>query len=362
MSNSVLGQANREWATRPADQSFPSIQALHDAVHARTERARESKHVLYSDLRVEAADGDIKLLGKTNQSASLTHWSFGQLSSAVGAPAGYLRDLSPTLAAQNLNHGLARRGQEAGETKLLLDVNGSVTVRALTGVDYARIWDRDITKRLLQLPEEWQPAPATTLANGGETRGLYASDHDVFAFLVDNDRRVFETAPGGGLARGFMVANSEVGDKSFWMLTFLYSFICANHNVWGVDGVRELRIRHAGKANERAFHQLQVELTKYADASAADDEAKIKRCMAHQIAGSKDELLDTLFGMKSLGLSRRLLGEAYQLAETHESWYGNPRSAWGIGNGLTEAAQAIPYTDERVKVERAAGKIFEMAF
>lgn len=359
---SVLGQANREWSARPADQSFLTLADLHAAVQARTERAREAKSVPYSTLRVEAGDGELRLIGKGNVPAAFTHWSFGQLSQAVGAPAGYMRMLPATLAAQNINHGLATRGAELDDCKLLLDVNGSATVRAFTGTGYARIWDRDITSRLLQLPGEWQPAPETTLADGGKTRGLYASDHDCFAFLVDNDRRVFESMPGGGLSRGFMVANSEVGDKAFWFLTFLYAYICGNHNIWGVTGAKELRIRHTGQADARAFGELTVELRKYADASASEDEAKIKRCMAYQLGRDKDEVLDKLFGIRAVALPRRTLDAAYQLAEGHSDWYGDPRSAWGMGNGLTEAARELAFTDERVKVERAAGKVFEMAF
>lgn len=362
-STAVLGQANAQWATRRADESYLSVEALHAAVETRTARAKEAPHVPYSSLRVEAQDGDVKLIGKANVPASLTHWSFGQLSSRVGAPAGFLRELPATLTAQVLNNRLAERGAEAGECKMLLDVNGSFSVRALTGPDYSRIWDRGVTQRALALADQgWQPAPITELASGRPTRGLYASDHDVFLFLVDNDRRVFETAPGGGLSRGVMIANSEVGDKSFWVLTFLYSYVCANHNVWGVDGVNELRIRHVGNADDRAFHQLAVELRKYAQGSASEDEARIRRCMAHEIAPTKDALLDKLFASKALSLSRGIIGEAYQLAEQHSDWYGSPRSAWGIGNGLTEAARAIPYADARVKVERAAGKVFEMAF
>jgi hypothetical protein len=361
-TNSVLSQASNQWASRPADQSFGSIAELHSAVDARTRRACESNYVRYSDLRVEADRGNIRLLGKTNTPASFTHWSFGQLCARIGAPTDYMRDLPAELAAQNINYGLAERGKDLDSAKLLLDVNGSTAIRAFTGTGYSRIWDRDITQRLMNLPKEWQPAPETDLVSGGKTRGLYASDHDVFAFLVDNDRRVFESLPGGGLSRGFMVANSEVGDKAFWLLTFLYSYICGNHNVWGVEGVRELRIRHTGNADDRAFSQLRVELKAYATASASEDEAKIKRCMAHEIAADKDELLDKLFGMRSLGVPRKTLEAGYLLAEKHEDWYGSPTSVWGMGNGLSEHAKSIPYADERVRAERAAGKVFEMAF
>lgn len=364
-SGAVLGHANAQWSSRPADQSFLSVQALHDHVVARTEIAYEPKvPTSYADLRVQAFEQDIHLVGKTGVALPLSHWAFGQLSRAIGAPSDYLRDLPATLAAQNLNHGLAKRGEGAGKAKLLIQTSSPAHIRALTGPTYSRLWDQDVTRRLLDLKYAgWEPAPETDLLSGGKTVGLYASDHDVFGFMVDNDRRVFESAPGGGLSRGFMVANSEVGDKSFWLLTFLYSFICANHNIWGVDGVNEVRVRHIGKAGERGFAEMEVTLKQYAEASASDDEAKIKRCMAHQIGKTKDEVLDTLFGMKKVGLSRKMLTAAYDRAEEHQDWYiASPRSAWGIGNGITEMAREIQFADERVRVEQAAGKVFEMGF
>lgn len=357
----VLSQASRQWATRPADQSFLDLQSLNTYVQNRTAQARESKRIPYRALSVAPQEnGDLRLVGSTSQTAAFTHWSFGQLCSRAKAPADFMRTLPADLASKCLTHQLY--GADTDVANLLFHQNGDLTVRAFTTPIYSRIWDADITSRLLNLPGEWQPAPETRLPNGGTTRGLYASDHDVFCFLVDNNRRVFESSPTGGLSRGFMVANSEVGDKSFWLMTFLYNYICGNHLVWGARNVTDFRIRHVGAANDRAFFQLRVALRTYADSKASEDEAKIQRAMTYKIADSKNDLLDKLFGLKTLQLSRKTLESAYTLAEQHESWYGSPRTAWGIGNGLTEHAKQIPYADQRTEVERAAGKIFEMAF
>lgn len=366
-SGGVLGHASSEWAHRPADESFLTLEDLHAAVEARTLRARELPGV-YQALRVEKdprSESRINLVGQQNRPARLTHWAFGQLAKLVQAPAGFLRELPATLAAQVLNNRLATKGKDAGSGKLLLDVSGeTTTVRAFTGANYTRIWDRDITKRLVGLQERgWQPAPETELLSGGKTRGLYASDHDVFAFLVDNDRRIFERDPGGGLSRGFMVANSEVGDKSFWFLTFLYAFICGNHNIWGVQGVGELRIPHRGKADERAFTELEVQLRKYAEASALEDETRILKLRATELGKDKDEVLDKVFAMLGGDLTRKLLGEAWQRAEEHESWYGAPpNTAWALGNGVTEVAREIEHADTRIEVERGAERIWTESF
>ena len=42
--------------------------------------------------------------------------------------------------------------------------------------------------------------------------GIYASDHDMFAFLVNEEYRI-DDGSDGGLARGFFVQNSEVGPR-----------------------------------------------------------------------------------------------------------------------------------------------------
>lgn len=326
-------------------------------------RAREMPGA-YASLRVVADEGDVKLVGKQNVPASFTHWSFGQLCSRVGAPPEFLRDLPATLASNVLNNRLAEKGEKVGECKLLLDVNGSATVRAFTGTGYARIWDQDITKRLIALGEKgWFPAPETTLAGGGKTRGLYASDRDMFALVVDDSRRVFEKLPGGGLSRGAIFSNGECGDRKFRMWRFLYAWICGNHNIYGVQDVQEVEVTHIGNAAERAFGEYEVVLKQYMEGSAAEDEAGIEKSMKLRVGETKEEVLDTLFAkLGTKGLSRKVLGEAWVAAEEHEGWYGDPRSAWGIGNGVTEVARGMVYADERVRVERAAGLVFAGQF
>lgn len=355
----TLLRASNEWMKRPADQRFKSLQELHDAVSFQRSIAG-SATVPFNALRAKAVDGQVILNGRTDTTAQLTHWSFGQLAARSGAPAGYLRQLPAALAADCINDGLVKRDEGDDAAILFAREPGVVlTARAICTPKYERIWNNDITKRLLELAERgWQPAPA---AFDG-SRGLYASDHDMFAFLVDNERRIFETLPGGGLSRGFFVGNSEVGDSSFWVMTFLYEYVCGNHRVWGATGIHEIRVAHIGDANDRAFGKLAVELRKYADSSASETEAQIESARQFILGGTKDEVLDRVFGLRVNGLSRRRIDEAYDLAVKREEWYGNPRSAWGLAGGLTEIARDIPYADERVALDRAAGKVMAVAF
>jgi hypothetical protein len=356
---STLMKAHANWATRPADERFSSLEELHQRAVAKRHAAR-SALVKTKELKAIAHDGQVIINGATGAQANLTNWSFGQLSRQAEAPPSYLRTLPATLAAECINTGL-QAVSASDESALLLDQNADgLTVRALTSEKYSRIWDVDVTERLLELQARgpWQPAPA---AFDG-SRGLYMGDRDMFAFMVDNNRRIFETLPGGGLSRGFFVWNSEVGAASFGIMTFLYEYVCGNHIVWGASDVKEVRIRHVGKADAAAYAQLAVELREYAESSAAEDELRIERMRNYTIGATKDEILDRLFSLRVPQLTRKAIASGYERAVEHVDWYGNPHTAWGMVNGLTEVARDLGNADERVALERASQKVMQLAF
>jgi hypothetical protein len=145
-------------------------------------------------------------------------------------------------------------------------------------------------------------------------------------------------------------------------MTFFYEFVCGNHRVWGASGVQELRIRHIGNADARAFGELEGELRKYADSSAADDELKIESARKMLLGSNKEEVLDAVFKLRIPTLSRKLLTEGYEKAEQRVDWYGDPRSVWGLTGGLTEIARDSQYADRRIDIDRAAGKVLQVAF
>lgn len=352
----TLSAAHREWSSRPADERFPSLEALHaDALAARQTAAVAS--IEDTSLHCRVIDGEIILNGKSNVDAKMTNWSFGQIAAKASAPASYLRTLPAPLAAECINTGLA--GIDNGKSKLLLDRGGALTLRAINGLNYGRIWDHEITERLLDLKADgWHEAPA---AFDG-SRGQYRGDRSMFSFMVDSDRRIFERAPGGGLSRGFFAWNSEVGGGTFGGMRFAYNYVCGNHYVWGASDISEFRVRHVGNAAERGWSDWHIALKAYHDSSAETEEMEIARAMQFQIGATKKEVLDAIFGLKVPALSRKVIGEALEIADRREDWYGNPLSAWGVASGLTEIARDYVYADAKVELERGAGKVIEMAF
>lgn len=360
-----LFKAHRQWATRPADERFPDLETLSAATAAYARSAGEVS-APWSELRTEAIDGDVQLIGKANQPAKLTHWSFGQLAARVGAPADYLRDLPATLACQNLNHGLAHRREKdgsalvrgSGPAQILFHTNGSLLARAITSDKYARIWNYEVAERLLELvPQGWEPA-TPDIRPGDAATALYASDHDLFAFLRNRNLTIEEKG-GGAVYRGTIIENSEVGASALKATRFLYREMCGNHIIWGASHVIDLSVRHVGSAG-RAMQRWAYELRKLSNESASDEEAKIASAQTTIIADTKEGVLDKLFGLRQLNVSRKTLEAGYAAVDPDQD--GDPRSVWGIVQGLTRHSQTIPYADKRTDVDRAAGKLLAINF
>jgi hypothetical protein len=157
---------------------------------------------------VNNTTGDLLLVGNGSTQVPITNWSFGQLCRAGSAPADYLANkLSAPLAAQCLNENIGAVPSDK-RAVILFQSNGTLTARAIRSDIYARIFNADLTARLLVLQQQgWNLAPA---AYDG-SRGAYMDARDMFVFMVDNDRRIFERDPNGGLSRGFFLTSSEVG-------------------------------------------------------------------------------------------------------------------------------------------------------
>lgn len=352
-----LFHANKQWATRPADERFGSLQAMYDATRSYAAIARE-KLVPWNTLRVEAqgeSGEELGLIGRGGVPAQLTHYAFGQLASRVGAPAGYLRELPATLAAQNLNHGLKSKGD--GNAQLLFHQNGNLLLRAATSEKYSRIWNWEVIQRLQELSARHGlvPAAPTFRQFGDNAPALYASDHDMFAFLMTPERMLVDPV-GKELFRGIIAINSEVGAAALKIMALYFRDICGNHIIWGAEQIAEVNIRHVGEAAER-WSAAQVSVRKYLDGAASFDTAKFVE-MTRTIAGTKDEVLDKVFSLRIGELSRKAIAASYDAVVVEED--GQPNTVWGLAQGITRVSQRESFADERNKLDRAAGKLLSL--
>ncbi|WP_301005003.1 hypothetical protein, partial [Mesorhizobium sp.] len=235
-----IGRVSSEWFSRPADERYLSLSELFETVQIRTERSR-TRTVESAAIRVEAGRNDAERLTLVLPGSDLptapTHWSFGQLASLVGAPAAYLRQLPAPLAGINLQYGL--KSHRAEQVKTLEIEDGRVELRAVTGPDYGRIFDHELVSAVQRIAgngtgdTRWKVPGVLDWSSGvynprasitKDTTTLYASDRDVFLFLVD-DLNPIEAGrlPDGSpdlYFRGFYCWNSEVGAKTLGIASF----------------------------------------------------------------------------------------------------------------------------------------------
>ena len=298
-----------------------------------------------------------------------THWSFGQLCGLVGAPSGYLRQLPAPLAGINLQHGLASNRAEL--VKTLEADDGRVELRAVTGPDYGRIWDHELVGAVMRIAGDgvddtrWK-VPGTldwsTMVHNPfvevtkDTTTLYASDRDVFLFLVD-DTHPIEAGklPNGDpdlYFRGFYCWNSEVGSKTLGMATFFLRGVCMNRNIWGAEGFEELSIRHSKFAAHRFAHQAAPALARFADSSAGPFVSGI-RAARERIVAQSDEDRETF--LRKRGFTK---GETAKIIAAVLGEEGHPpTSVFDFVQGITAVARARPHQDARLDLEARAAKL-----
>jgi hypothetical protein len=371
-----VGRVSSEWFSRPDDERYLSLTELYDAVHRRAERA-QTRTVESRAVKVEASRDNAERLALMvpgrNVPVAPTHWSFGQLCSLVGAPSSYLRQLPAPLAGINLPHGLLSHRAEL--VKTLEADDGRVELRAVTGPDYGRIWDHELVAAVMKIAgngvgdTRWKVPGvldwATMTHNPfvdvtKDTTTLYASDRDVFLFLVDDTNPIEAGRLADGSPdlyfRGFYCWNSEVGSKTLGIASFYLRAVCMNRNLWGVENFEEITIRHSKFAAQRFAHEAAPALTSFANSSPAPFIAGIKAARERIVARTDD---DRETFLRKRGFSK---SETAKIVETVLHEEGRPpESVFDFVQGITALARGKAHQDARLELEGRAKRLLERA-
>jgi hypothetical protein len=359
-SGANLHMASQQWASRPDDQRFLTLEDLHKAVSARKRESWTAAPEVNS-LRVLPTAGNELVLAVQNPATGVeqqlqpSNWAFGQLSMYAKAPASYLRTLPSQLACINLQWGLEHNPMR--EDALVLAHDGDNMLRAMTSTTYGRIWDHQVVEAVQRANsnDQWKvPAASYSTTNPIRATTLYASDRDVFIFLVDPDHPI--EVEGENLFRGFYVWNSEVGSATFGLTTFLYRYVCDNRIVWGATDVKELRIRHTGGAPERFSHEGAKSLARYANESTAKVVEGIKAAKHTAIPLSKDQTVEEWLKSR-FKITAKTATASVEMAKAEE---GKAETVWDVVNGITAYARSIPYANERIELESKAGALMQL--
>ena len=259
------GEVSRQWASRPADQRFISLSSLRDHLQRRADSTRPS---IVPAKRLEFIAPDPQSIEDTHKLAVAlpggdlvgpTHWSFGQLASLADFSAKELRKLPSQLVADVLTYQM-RNARSVEEVKVF-DCEGSLS--AVTGPGYGWIKDAEVVEAVQQIAgngtgdmrwkipgvmnwsdHTYDPfAPVTS-----NSTTLYASDRDLFIFLVDDTRPIIVGTLKDGspdyMFRGFYLANSEVGAGALKLCTFYLRGVCQNRCLWGLNTSKRCHPAH----------------------------------------------------------------------------------------------------------------------
>ncbi len=369
------GLVSRQWISRPADEKHLSLGDLLGKVRARRERSIERridtrKIEFFAPVPTSREDmHDLSLGLPGGDIISPSHYSFGQLAGLAKAPAGYLRTLPSQIVSDALTYGM--RYNRENETVKLYSADESLL--AATGPDYGRIYDEEVVEAVMQIAGngtgdtrwkapgvlDWRtmiydPDAPITL----DSTTFYASDRDVFIFLVD-DRNPIEVGklPDGSpdlMFRGFIVTNSEVGNGALKIMAFHLRAVCMNRNLWGVEGFEEISMRHSKYAPSRFIEEARPALASFAEGSSRKLIEGVQKAKAAKVADNDEDAISFLAARK---FSKSQISAVMDAVETEE---GRPaRTVWDMAQGITAHARTIPHTDTRVAFEIEARKLLD---
>ncbi|RWI85013.1 MAG: DUF932 domain-containing protein [Mesorhizobium sp.] len=371
-----IGRVSSEWFNRPADERYLSLTDLRNSVRARSQRSR-TRIVESERIRVEASRDDAErlllMLPDAEAPVAPTHWSFGQLAGLVGAPAAYLRQLPAPLAAINLQYGL--NSQRAEQVKTLEIQNGRLELRAVTGPDYGRIFDHELVEAVQKIAgngtgdTRWKVPGVLNWSTGiynpnvdisKDTTTLYASDRDVFLFLVDDLNPIEAGKLSNGdpdlFFRGFYCWNSEVGARTLGIASFYLRAVCQNRNLWGVENFEEISIRHSKYAASRFAAEAEPALIQFAESSPMPFVNGIKAAR-ERIVARNDEDRESFLRKRAFSKVETTKIIDAVLAEEGRP----PESIFDFVQGITRVARDKPHQDVRLDMEGKAKKLFELA-
>ena len=368
-----IGVVSSQWFNRSDDQRFLSLTDLEESVSARSISAKQ-EIIDVNGIEIRAKSGDAETLKVTFEDKELdaTHWSFGQMASLAGAPAGYLRKLPSVIAGINLQYGLQNLRSE--NVKMFYSPEQN-QVLAATGTVYGRVYDWELVKAVRKIAGDgtgdtrWKVPGAINWSNmtynpnvniTKDTTTLYASDRDVFMFLVDDTHPIeIGKLPNGDpdyVMRGFYVWNSEVGSKTLGISTFLFRAVCQNRNIWGAQDISEITIRHSKNAPQRFAAEVEPALLEYSNASDKGIIIGIQNAKSAIVARSDDDRLQFL---GKQGFSAKQAQKIIDRVVTEEGT--KPESVWDFVQGITAIARDIGHTDDRITLERQAGNLLRKA-
>lgn len=395
-----MNAASTQWASRPADERFNSLDRMYEEAHARQGRSTMSNVNLGVIKVIPDPENENGIVAEGRQSyAYFTNFAFKQLLNIVNYPAGGIFNndgvlLPSDLVCDIINYRISDTSRE-NPIQILSENKGDegIYIRALTSSLYDRVYDATIIKFMQKLHRDsgWIVPPARpAFENQPGTRpatledisilnqmsgmgsqvfegdliapaGLYMSDRNSFVFLM-NPKGESSDDGGDSLLRIVMVQNSEVGDCAFKMTECLCQGVCGNHIIWGARDIVKIKYKHIGDASTRIIEALS-NLTQTLDTPRdLTQEFRVIKWMRNTPIGLDIESTqENIYKILDKKVPQKTIREAYILAERYRDVSGDPNTFYGIANGITRFSQTVSNMDKRAALDESAAVLFSHA-
>ncbi len=396
MAENIMA-AHNQWANRKEDERFWTP----DDMMASAEVCRkESTEVTCtrSDINFDAPDDDTLRGFVGDVEVEMTNFAFKRMCGVLDAPIDSLiGKVSAKTIAQILNERADRSDEEhsdddgvTSEIKALIrkdETNSRITLRTITSDKYARLFDMGMKPLFDQCKALGYRIPPCRPMISGQSgirkatadevgiwgRGgvqvcegddiapgnVYRSDRNSFVLMAHPDMAK-DDGFGNSLIPFLIVWNSEVGERSFGMMTGTMQGVCGNACLWGCEDVVTTKYKHMGKIHDK-FTGAWEALRQTGPIPVPDRLIHVMGIMAKDRLGADaDTVVSTLYKQRiSPALTQRVIRAAIENAEQHRTDDGDPYTLLGVTNALTRYSQTLPNTDSRLNIDQAVAMIYD---
>ncbi|MGC3971637.1 MAG: DUF932 domain-containing protein [Pirellulales bacterium] len=337
-----LTRASNELFKRPPDERYESLQALADFCRQQKQGSQDRWHAP-ATVSVLADNFTLKVNAGNDGSFLCNDWSFSQLCRMAGVAKDTVNRLSASTASLVLGETLPM-----GQKPVQLLTEGD-TIRSIHGTQYTRLWNLDLVNVLKEFATDFQPPQK---GMNGAT-GLYASDRDMFGFLIDP--LGWAEIDGEAFAPGFFIWNSEVGCRTLGIQTFWFQAVCQNHIVWDATDVVEWTRKHTAKVGDglSEVRRIIAGLVEKRDQRKDGFYRVIKKAMEAKLGDDADNVLKEL---TKKGFTRSVAKRASEIAKQSGRF-----TIFSIVDALTRISQDTGFVGDRTEADQKASTLLRLA-
>lgn len=369
-----LYAANREWANRPADERFESLEALLEKLVEVDAASRVRLFGSLGSVDFENGEGEsgfvFKSWGGDLPPANFTHWSSEQFLRRLGIDKRLLGKIDVPVRKSLVENRLGRWvNEEGGEsrTRALVAFGDRHVIRGFYGPRYERLKSSEVVSRTIEkLPSGFRNPVAYALGKFGEDlvpSGIYGGDRYEFLTLIDGGD-FLDLGPRDRFHRGFIVWNSEVGERSFGWMDFFFDVCCGNNIFWNVSELQVTRAAHvSGVAETFELYKAFLDRLSGKVESPESFEAAVRAAKATRLA--EPIPLDDENPTRWKGLVEKFRRLGFSATETRganaaifeEEGGGDGGTRWDWMEGFTAYARTLKNFDARFELDRRASSV-----